>query len=142
MSTESCKAQMHKLQRCYLTGKDLDQFNPEEAVIVERTNFLRIDCCSKESLDAECNVLCEDNGVNKWFEVMGTCQHAFRQVTNCWTSTSCVNRCDGQWRGDYACQCDSDCIRRGDCCPDRDLSCRATLPVKLEYWPTSSTDCG
>ena len=98
---------MHKLQRCYLTGKDLDQFNPEEAVIVERTNFLRavlkssfwldsqwkaeislailktyerIDCCSKESLDAECNVLCEDNGVNKWFEVMGTCQHAFRQV--------------------------------------------------------------
>ena len=41
MSTESCKAQMHKLQRCYLTGKDLDQFNPEEAVIVERTNFLR-----------------------------------------------------------------------------------------------------
>ena len=63
-------------------------------------------------------------------------------MTNCWTSTSCVNRCDGQWRGDYACQCDSDCIRRGDCCPDRDLSCRATLPVKLEYWPTSSTDCG
>ena len=42
MSTESCKAQMHKLQRCYLTGKDLDQFNPEEAVIVERTNFLRL----------------------------------------------------------------------------------------------------
>ena len=68
--------------------------------------------------------------------------HLNLQVTNCWTSTSCVNRCDGQWRGDYACQCDSDCIRRGDCCPDRDLSCRATLPVKLEYWPTSSTDCG
>ena len=55
MSTESCKQQMHKLQRCYLTGKDLDEFNPEETSVVENTNFLRVDCCSKESLDNECN---------------------------------------------------------------------------------------
>ena len=89
-----------------------------------------------------CLVLCEDNGVNKWANVMGTCQHAMRQVTNCWTSTSCVNRCNGHWRGDYECQCDTDCIRRGDCCPDRDMACRATLPIKLEYWSTSTADCG
>ena len=42
MSTESCKAQMHKLQRCYLTGKDLDQFNPEEAVIVKTRINLQV----------------------------------------------------------------------------------------------------
>ena len=70
---------MHKLQRCYLTGKDVDDFNPEEYGIVEKTNFLRIDCCSKESLDSQCNALCEDAGINDWGVLMGACQHTLRQ---------------------------------------------------------------
>lgn len=142
MATESCKMQIHKVQRCYLTGKVRDESNPKETDIISRTDFLRIDCCAKESIDADCKPFCADNGVPSWPGLVGQCQHTLRQVTNCWTSTSCVNRCNGNWRGDYACQCDTDCTRRGDCCPDREMACRETLPIDLEYWPTSKVDCG
>ena len=84
---------MHKLQRCYLTGKDVDEFNPEEAGVLERTNFLRVDCCSKESLDAECNTLCEDNGINSWGVLMGQCQHALRQGRDLYCYISLIVRC-------------------------------------------------
>ena len=92
MATESCKMQIHKVQRCYLTAKSRDESNPKEADIVSRTDFLRIDCCSKESIDADCKPFCADNGVPMWPSIVGQCQHTLRQVTNCWTSTSCVNR--------------------------------------------------
>lgn len=142
MATESCKMQIHKVQKCYLTGKTKDEKNPTENEIITKTDFMRKDCCAKESIDQKCLPFCGDQSVAEWPLLVGECQHTLRQVTNCWTSTSCVNRCNGQWRGDYSCQCDTDCTRRGDCCPDRDMACRQSLPIELEYWKSNKIDCG
>ena len=80
MATESCKMQIHKVQRCYLSAKTIDEMNPKESDIISRTDFLRIDCCAKESIDAECKPFCADAGVPQWPALVGQCQHTLRQV--------------------------------------------------------------
>ena len=56
MATESCKMQIHKVQKCYLTGKTKDDKNPTENEIITKTDFMRKDCCAKESIDQKCQI--------------------------------------------------------------------------------------